>query len=244
MARTRGPQVTSSACVQRDPEGQCQGEWVPLCGPAHWLGGDNRGVGGSVCVCPEGGQAGKRVAGRGQGRSVTTTPVCPQTECHNPAYILGHLCLSSCPPRYFGEIRQAVTTVPPSRSSSSSSSSTSSVSTMRVCARCHPSCYTCLGGSPHNCTSCHPTYTLDERWGSCIKPATPHSQPRALTAATVGPRSPAQATLLALLAVAFGGTLISSHDLSVGCPPPPGGGTLLGTGVGPSSSYWFQLGNT
>lgn len=208
--------------------------------PTGWEG--TTGGWGAVCVCAR--RVGRQASGwlaEDRGTASPLLPCAPQTECHNPAYILGHLCLSSCPPRYFGEIRQAVTTVPPSRSSSSS---TSSLSTMRVCARCHPSCYTCLGGSPHNCTSCHPTYTLDERWGSCIKPATPHSQPRALTAATVGPRSPAQATLLALLAVAFRGTLISSHVLSAGCPPPPGGGTLLGTGVGPSSSCWLQPGNT
>ncbi|XP_048083043.1 proprotein convertase subtilisin/kexin type 4 isoform X9 [Ursus arctos] len=58
-ARPPGPQVTSSACVQRDTEGLCQ-------------------------------------------------------ECHSPAYILGHLCLSYCPPSCRGGSPLNCTACPPS----------------------------------------------------------------------------------------------------------------------------------
>nr|XP_019599481.1 PREDICTED: proprotein convertase subtilisin/kexin type 4 isoform X1 [Rhinolophus sinicus] len=82
-ARPMGPQVTSSACVQRDTEGLCQ-------------------------------------------------------ECHSPTYILGHLCLSHCPPRYFNHTHQVITTGPGHLA----------VPALRVCSSCCSSCYTCRGSSP------------------------------------------------------------------------------------------------
>ncbi|XP_074193549.1 proprotein convertase subtilisin/kexin type 4 isoform X6 [Rhinolophus sinicus] len=82
-ARPMGPQVTSSACVQRDTEGLCQ-------------------------------------------------------ECHSPTYILGHLCLSHCPPRYFNHTHQVITTGP----------GRLAVPALRVCSSCRSSCYTCRGSSP------------------------------------------------------------------------------------------------
>ncbi|XP_044233888.1 proprotein convertase subtilisin/kexin type 4 isoform X4 [Ursus arctos] len=113
-ARPPGPQVTSSACVQRDTEGLCQ-------------------------------------------------------ECHSPAYILGHLCLSYCPPRYFSHTQQAVTAGP----------GRSATPALRVCSSCHPSCHSCRGGSPLNCTACPPSYTLDEHRGSCSGPVPPNGSPPA-----------------------------------------------------------------
>nr|XP_035956584.1 proprotein convertase subtilisin/kexin type 4 isoform X1 [Halichoerus grypus] len=157
-ARPPGPQVTSSACVQRDTEGLCQ-------------------------------------------------------ECHGPAYILGHLCLSYCPPRYFSHTRQAVTAGP----------GRSATPALRVCSSCHPSCHTCRGGSPLNCTTCPPAYTLDEHRGSCSGPAPPNSTPRPTAVARPScHHGRAQAVVLALLAMAFGSPFLCSV-LSVGCLPPCGG---------------------
>ncbi|XP_073743422.1 proprotein convertase subtilisin/kexin type 4 isoform X1 [Callorhinus ursinus] len=157
-ARPPGPQVTSSACVQRDTEGLCQ-------------------------------------------------------ECHSPAYILGHLCLSYCPPRYFSHTRQAVTAGP----------GRSATPALRVCSSCHPSCYTCRGGSPLNCTTCPPAYMLDEHRGSCSGPAPPNSTPWPTAVAHPScHHGRAQAAVLALLAMAFGSPFLCSV-LSVGCLPPCGG---------------------
>ncbi|XP_049732131.1 proprotein convertase subtilisin/kexin type 4 isoform X1 [Elephas maximus indicus] len=114
-------------------------------------------------------------------------------ECHSPAYILGHLCVSYCPPRYFNHTQQAVTPGPGHPATPA----------LRVCASCHPSCYTCRGSSPLDCTTCPPSYTLDEHQGSCLEPATPASHP--LPTATAWPHcrgGPSQAVLLALLAMA------------------------------------------
>ncbi|XP_027808561.1 proprotein convertase subtilisin/kexin type 4 isoform X1 [Marmota flaviventris] len=108
MERPSDPQVTSSACVQRDTEGLCQ-------------------------------------------------------ECDGPAYILGHLCLSYCPPRYFSSTRPAVTAGP----------GRAAAPALRVCSGCHASCYTCRGGSAHDCTACPPPHTLDEHQGSCSGPPSP-----------------------------------------------------------------------
>ncbi|XP_045656125.1 proprotein convertase subtilisin/kexin type 4 isoform X7 [Ursus americanus] len=90
-------------------------------------------------------------------------------ECHSPAYILGHLCLSYCPPRYFSHTQQAVTAGP----------GRSATPALRVCSSCHPSCHSCRGGSPLNCTACPPSYTLDEHRGSCSGPVPPNGSPPA-----------------------------------------------------------------
>ncbi|XP_044769109.1 proprotein convertase subtilisin/kexin type 4 [Neomonachus schauinslandi] len=134
-------------------------------------------------------------------------------ECHGPAYILGHLCLSYCPPRYFSHTRQAVTAGP----------GRSATPALRVCSSCHPSCYTCRGGSPLNCTTCPPAYTLDEHRGSCSGPAPPNSTPGPTAVAHPScHHGRAQAVVLALLAMAFGSPFLCSV-LSVGCLPPCGG---------------------
>lgn len=150
-ARPPGPQVTSSACVQRDTEGLCQ-------------------------------------------------------ECHSPAYILGHLCLSHCPPRYFNHTQQAVTAGPGGLDAPA----------LQMCSSCHSSCYTCRGSSPLDCTSCPPPSTLDEQRGSCSGPAPTkgHSQPTVTACARCHGR--ALALVLALLAVAFGNSLLCSILLA-GC---------------------------
>ncbi|XP_070478424.1 proprotein convertase subtilisin/kexin type 4 isoform X5 [Equus przewalskii] len=123
MARAPSPQVTSSACVQRDPEGLCQ-------------------------------------------------------ECHSPAYLLGHLCVADCPPRYFHHTRQAVTAGP----------GRPATPALRVCSACHPSCDTCRGGSPLDCTACPPRSVLDELRGSCSRPAPP-TAPSPAPPASPAPRA-------------------------------------------------------
>lgn len=104
-------------------------------------------------------------------RALASLPlVCvPCAECHSPAYILGHLCLSYCPPRYFSHTQQAVTAGP----------GRSATPALRVCSSCHPSCHSCRGGSPLNCTACPPSYTLDEHRGSCSGPVPPNGSPPA-----------------------------------------------------------------
>ncbi|XP_025148541.2 proprotein convertase subtilisin/kexin type 4 isoform X7 [Bubalus bubalis] len=138
-------------------------------------------------------------------------------ECHSPAYILGHLCLAYCPPRYFNHTQQAVTAGP----------GRSAVPAMRVCSSCHTSCYTCRGSSPLDCTACPPQSMLDEQQGSCsgLHPTEGHSHSTAT--ACPCPHGPAQAVVLSLLAMAFGTPLLC-HVL-MGCllpwmgPPRTGG---------------------
>ncbi|XP_036169931.1 LOW QUALITY PROTEIN: proprotein convertase subtilisin/kexin type 4 [Myotis myotis] len=117
--RPPGPQVTSSACVQRDTEGLCQ-------------------------------------------------------ECHNPAYILGHLCLSHCPSQYFNYTQKAMTT--------GSGCPVTVIPTLHVCLSCH-FCYTSYGSSLLNCIACCPPYILDEHGGSCSGPVAHkgHPQPTGTT---------------------------------------------------------------
>ncbi|XP_055287094.1 proprotein convertase subtilisin/kexin type 4 isoform X7 [Moschus berezovskii] len=139
-------------------------------------------------------------------------------ECHSPAYILGHLCLAYCPPRYFNHTQQVVTAGP----------GRSAATAMRVCSSCHSSCYTCRGSSPLDCTACPPQSMLDEQQGSCSgpHPTEGHSH----STATVHPchHGPAQAVVLSLLAMAFGSPLLC-HILLTGCllpwmgPPRTGG---------------------
>lgn len=192
-ARPTGPQVTSSACVQRDTEGLCQGE----CPARHGL------LAGSVRV-----RAG---AGGGGGPGPHLRVHVLRAECNGPAYVMGHLCLSRCPPRYFNRTRQAVTGGPGRLATPA----------LHVCASCHSSCYACRGSSPRDCTACPPAYTLDAGRGSCSPPA-PRAGPPQPTATARPCRQrlgPAQALVLALLAVAFGSPLLCSV-LSMGCPPP------------------------
>lgn len=73
---------------------------------------------------------------------------CPPAECGGSLYTHQRSCLSYCPPRYYGRTRRAT----------------------RVCASCHPSCYTCQGASANNCTACVPPCTLEEQTHSCSPP--------------------------------------------------------------------------
>ncbi|NXJ72308.1 PCSK4 convertase, partial [Rostratula benghalensis] len=73
-------------------------------------------------------------------------------ECGQSLYAHQRSCLSYCPPRYYGRIQRAT-------------AATRKVA--RVCASCHPSCYTCQGPSATNCTACPPPSTLDKLTGSC-----------------------------------------------------------------------------
>ncbi|EPQ08085.1 Proprotein convertase subtilisin/kexin type 4 [Myotis brandtii] len=117
--RPPGPQVTSSACVQRDTEGLCQ-------------------------------------------------------ECHSPAYILGHLCLSHCPSQHFSYTQKAMT--------AGSGCPVTVIPTLHVCFSCH-FCYTCCGSSLLNRIACCPPYILDEHGGSCSGPVAHkgHPQPTGTT---------------------------------------------------------------
>ncbi|RMC00970.1 hypothetical protein DUI87_22657 [Hirundo rustica rustica] len=75
-------------------------------------------------------------------------------DCGSSMYIHHGSCLSYCPPRYYGRARGAT----PGDSA-------------RVCASCHPSCYTCQGASANNCTSCPSGHTLQDVTHSCQQPA-------------------------------------------------------------------------
>ncbi|XP_011819497.1 PREDICTED: proprotein convertase subtilisin/kexin type 4 [Colobus angolensis palliatus] len=150
-ARPTGPQVTSSACVQRDTEGLCQ-------------------------------------------------------VCDGPAYILGGLCLAYCPPRFFNHTR--LVTARPGHTAALA---------LRVCSSCHSSCYTCRGSSLKDCTSCPPSFTLDQQQGSCVGPTTPDSRLQLRAAACPQHRCPASAMVLGLLAMTLGGPVLCS--MSMDLPP-------------------------
>ncbi|XP_043832695.1 proprotein convertase subtilisin/kexin type 4 [Dromiciops gliroides] len=85
-------------------------------------------------------------------------------KCISPYYILGRFCLSYCPPRYFNRTRRGLRP-----------EAGHPASKVRVCASCHPSCYTCQGHSAHACTACPPHYTLNARTHSCSPPPTTSS---------------------------------------------------------------------
>ncbi|NWH71782.1 PCSK4 convertase, partial [Piaya cayana] len=70
--------------------------------------------------------------------------------CGSDLYAHQSSCLSYCPPRYFGRTHRAATT-----------------NATLVCARCHPSCYTCQGTSATDCTSCPAGSSFDELARSC-----------------------------------------------------------------------------
>ncbi|NXL51409.1 PCSK4 convertase, partial [Podilymbus podiceps] len=72
-------------------------------------------------------------------------------ECGGSSYAYRRSCLSYCPPRSYGRTRRGT-------------------GTARVCASCHPSCYTCQGPSATNCTSCPPARTFDELAHACSPP--------------------------------------------------------------------------
>ncbi|KAF1538069.1 Proprotein convertase subtilisin/kexin type 4, partial [Eudyptes schlegeli] len=74
----------------------------------------------------------------------------PSAECGSSFYAYQRSCLSYCPPRYYSRTQRATAT-----------------SAARVCASCHPSCYTCQGASANNCTACPPACTFDELTHSC-----------------------------------------------------------------------------
>ncbi|KFQ32870.1 Proprotein convertase subtilisin/kexin type 4, partial [Mesitornis unicolor] len=71
-------------------------------------------------------------------------------ECSGSLYAFGRFCLSYCPPRSYGQTRRATP-----------------ATATRVCASCHPSCYTCQGASANNCTACGPAHTFDKLTHSC-----------------------------------------------------------------------------
>uniref|UniRef100_A0A8B9ITL9 Proprotein convertase subtilisin/kexin type 4 n=1 Tax=Amazona collaria TaxID=241587 RepID=A0A8B9ITL9_9PSIT len=75
----------------------------------------------------------------------------PSTECGSSLFAHQRSCLSYCPPRYY-------------------SRSAGAARTARVCASCHPSCYTCQGAAANNCTACPSAGTFDEFAHSCSSP--------------------------------------------------------------------------
>uniref|UniRef100_A0A2K5CVX6 Proprotein convertase subtilisin/kexin type 4 n=1 Tax=Aotus nancymaae TaxID=37293 RepID=A0A2K5CVX6_AOTNA len=125
--------------------------------------------------------------------------------CGDSTYILGQLCLASCPPRFFNHTK--LVTARPGHPVAPA---------LRVCSSCHASCYTCHGSSPRDCTSCPPSYTLDQQQGSCLGPTTPDSHPQLRAAACPYHCCPASAMVLGLLAVTLG-----DPSWLVPGPPPP-----------------------
>lgn len=91
MARPPGPQVTSSACVRRDLEGPCPGEW---------LSAVVAGLAVCVCLCVRvflGGMAAGRPWGADSASCLPSASFyVPWAECDNPTFILGHPCHSRC----------------------------------------------------------------------------------------------------------------------------------------------------
>ncbi|XP_075380107.1 proprotein convertase subtilisin/kexin type 4 isoform X13 [Mycteria americana] len=71
-------------------------------------------------------------------------------ECGSSLYAYQRSCLSYCPPRHYARTQRAAAT-----------------NAARVCASCHPSCYTCQGASANNCTACPPACAFDELARSC-----------------------------------------------------------------------------
>ncbi|XP_073507267.1 proprotein convertase subtilisin/kexin type 4-like [Phyllobates terribilis] len=78
-------------------------------------------------------------------------------ECEPPSYTFGNHCMSYCPPKYFKAVQ----------SLENMEKETRNPRTTSICAKCHPSCYTCLGDSANNCTSCPPFSTHDSQLLSC-----------------------------------------------------------------------------
>ncbi|XP_061457921.1 proprotein convertase subtilisin/kexin type 4 isoform X2 [Rhineura floridana] len=76
-------------------------------------------------------------------------------ECTGPFYAFQHRCLSYCPPRYYTLSRPSL-------------DPDGTPHAIQSCAACHPSCYTCQGGTVHNCTTCPPFSTFSEASRICL----------------------------------------------------------------------------
>ncbi|NWW01780.1 PCSK4 convertase, partial [Oreocharis arfaki] len=74
-------------------------------------------------------------------------------DCGSSLYTHQGSCLSYCPPRYYGRARSATPR-----------------DTARVCASCHPSCYTCQSASANNCTSCPSGRSFQHITHTCHRP--------------------------------------------------------------------------
>ncbi|XP_044134869.1 proprotein convertase subtilisin/kexin type 4 [Bufo gargarizans] len=86
-------------------------------------------------------------------------------ECEPPFYMLRNLCISYCPPKYFKAVQKAKTIEKEPQDHN----------TARICAPCHPSCYTCRGDSANNCTSCPLFSTHDNQQWSCSQLSFPRA---------------------------------------------------------------------
>nr|XP_021409516.2 proprotein convertase subtilisin/kexin type 4 [Lonchura striata domestica] len=100
-------------------------------------------------------------------------------DCGRSLYAHQGSCLPYCPPRYYGRARGATLG-----------------DSARVCASCHPSCYTCQGALANNCTSCPSGHTFQDITHTCQQPEEGSPSP-------AGPRRD-----LLLLAVLAGGSLV------------------------------------
>uniref|UniRef100_A0A6J0SNP4 Proprotein convertase subtilisin/kexin type 4 isoform X1 n=1 Tax=Pogona vitticeps TaxID=103695 RepID=A0A6J0SNP4_9SAUR len=102
-------------------------------------------------------------------------------ECTSPFYAFQRLCLSYCPPRTYGLSQRPL----------------GSNGSVRICAPCAPSCYTCRGGAPTDCTACPPFSTFDPAARSCTQNPSYAYLPRG------GHVARGSARLLALLTVSL-----------------------------------------
>ncbi|XP_078527117.1 proprotein convertase subtilisin/kexin type 4 isoform X2 [Lissotriton helveticus] len=85
-------------------------------------------------------------------------------ECSSPFFAFGKLCLSYCPPKYYRTVLKL-------NSTEKGSGYTN------LCAACDPSCYTCNGSTPRNCTACPPFSFFNEQLHSCSEPVFPRADP-------------------------------------------------------------------
>lgn len=107
-----------------------------------------------------------------------------------PFYAFGHLCITYCPSKYFKTLQSVRATkrfaIP---------------RTVRVCAPCHHSCYTCTGPTDKNCTAC-PLFSLHhEQMHSCSQPLYPRMDLGA-TKSSIG------FSFDILLVIIFGGVIL------------------------------------
>ncbi|XP_069071965.1 proprotein convertase subtilisin/kexin type 4 [Pleurodeles waltl] len=99
-------------------------------------------------------------------KCLSWTPEGMCVRCSSPFFAFGKLCLSYCPPRYYRRVEKL----------RGAEAGAEEATFANRCAACHPSCYTCRGGSSSNCTACAPFSVLDAQLHSCSEPTFPRAE--------------------------------------------------------------------